>query len=82
MCIALSLLKTATNDWKIYYLLVKVDIVLLYMCKMFLLFSAAGLEVRVSTNPMSMREGISSSPHSSHLVLPLSLSGEMESAAY
>lgn len=77
----LSQLKTATNDWKIYDLLVKVDIVLLYMCKMFLLFGAAGLEVRVTTNP-TMGKGISSSPHSSHLVLPLSLSGEMESAAY
>lgn len=47
------------------------------MCKIFLLFSAAGLEVRVTTNP-TMRKGISSSPHSSHLVLSLSLSGEME----
>ncbi len=52
------------------------------MCTIFPSVSAAGLEVIVSGNPTAMCEGISSSPHSSPLDLPLSLSGEMESTAY
>lgn len=39
------------------------------MCKMLLFVSAAVLEVMASGNPAVMREGISSSPHSSPLVL-------------
>lgn len=56
------------------------------MCKNLSLLSVQQqgwrLEVTVSANPMVMREGISSSPHSSPLDLPLSLSVEMESTAY
>lgn len=53
-----------------------------FIHKIFPSVSAAGLEVIVSGNPTVMCEGISSSPHSSPLDLPLSLSGEMESTAY
>lgn len=55
------------------------------MCKTSSFFCSSvqqGLEAIASGNPTVMREGISSSPHSSPLVRSLSLSGEMESAAY